>query len=385
MTKTAEKLVQDLNSREATLNKGTDPKDWLASIGENPDDWNIEPSAIGWWETKSKEDDEPIVLERAGFKFERKAEKLIDFREMEWWQKELNKRTKAKYATRGKRSAYAEGSGWGDQQLQKVDVRGGSETSISHWQEAREVRSEEWAKRKPETSFHVNGGDIFEGHATGSAKTGMLDMGMLEAMPIAFRERVADVEAAWRLTSGVHYDLTHTANHDELRSPAGAHIGRASNDASIALSKMVEFYFASQGIGREQGLVFIRPEDDFSDYCVLPDLFIMSMHGHRARGKFGAEQWLANQPKLAKTTTAFTAHYHNGQHRSWGINPFSGAERSLIQLPALEPSSSWIEQLDGRAVNRPGLWLGALDEEGAVVPLTAGFIPVGDKPKAVLS
>lgn len=356
--------------------KGQNPRDWLKDNGLNPDDWNVIPDKLGWWETKSKEDEQAIVLERGGFSFERKVERMVDVTELEVFKRSIGREVKAKYKNRKKPSAYAEGSGCGDQQLDKRDQFGSTDYVLANWAEAREVRSDYWTKRAPRTSFHVNGGDIIEGMWTGAAKTGMLEDGLFESFSKAFVERLDDVEQAWRLTEETHYDVTVNSNHGRPRSASGSDQGASSNDADIAISLMLEASFSRRNVGEKQGLIFRRPPK-WSDFVYVPELKIAATHGMGVSSKFGAEDLFTKQRQLVQASTFFSAHFHNPLTRYFGINPFTGAEEYIVQLGALESGSAWIMNKDGRAISRPNIWIGSIDEDGALIPMTHGSIPVG--------
>lgn len=245
--------------------------------------------------------------------------------------------------------------GLSDEQIGKVDQRGGTQAFLDRMTALLVELDAEMAERPCEDAVILLGGDLVEGFENTAQQSHTNDLSHPEMLRIA---RAYLTEAITRVAS--RHERTRVlavpSNHGAWRRGKD-NLGKPGDDYGLDCVKAVSEALAQSD--RWAGVEFIFPESwEVSVAITVRDDVLALTHGHvGTSGPASFEKWFMGQTygdsPIAGATIVVSGHFHH--YRANPLGNLGDKQRQHIQLPALDGGSSWFTNGTGQW-SPPGLW-----------------------------
>lgn len=245
--------------------------------------------------------------------------------------------------------------GLSDEQLGKVDKRGGTEAFFERLGVLLGELDAEFRANPCEDAVILLGGDLIEGFENTAQQSHTNDLSHPEMLRVA---RAYLTEAITRIAS--RHERTRVlavpSNHGAWRRGKD-NLGLPGDDYGLDCVRAVAESLAMSE--RWAGVEFIFPDRWGVSVAVqVRDDVLALTHGHvGTSGPASFEKWFAGQAlgdsPISSATVVVSGHFH---HRRFNpLGNIGNRERVHIQLPALDGGSAWFENSSGQW-SHPGIW-----------------------------
>lgn len=251
--------------------------------------------------------------------------------------------------------------GLSDEQLGKVDKRGGTTAFFERLAVLLAELDAEMTERPCEDAVILLGGDLVEGFENTAQQSHTNDLSHPEMLRVA---RAYLTEAITRIAS--RHERTRVlavpSNHGAWRRGKD-NLGKPSDDYGLDCVRAVAEALAMSE--RWSHVEFIEPDEWGVSVAVqVRDDVLALTHGHvGTSGPTSFEKWFAGQTfgdsPIAGATIVVSGHFHHRRYNPLGN--IGNRERVHIQLPALDGGSSWFENATGQW-SEPGIWTAVIGD-----------------------
>lgn len=245
--------------------------------------------------------------------------------------------------------------GLSDEQLGKVDKRGGTAAFFERLELLLAELDDEMRAMPCEDAVILLGGDLIEGFENTAQQSHTNDLSHPEMLRVA---RAYLTEAITRIAS--RHERTRVlavpSNHGAWRRGKD-NLGLPGDDYGLDCVRAVAESLAMSE--RWAGVEFIFPERWGVSVAVqVRDDVLALTHGHvGTSGPASFEKWFAGQSlgdsPISAATIVVSGHFHHRRYNPLGN--IGNRERVHIQLPALDGGSAWFENSSGQW-SHPGIW-----------------------------
>lgn len=245
--------------------------------------------------------------------------------------------------------------GLSDEQIGKVDQRGGTAAFIERVESLLSELDLEMRERPCADAVVLLGGDLIEGFENTAQQSFTNDLSHPEMLRVA---RAYLTEAITRI-AGKHERtrvLAVPSNHGSWRRGKD-NLGRPGDDYGLDCVRAVAEALSQSE--RWSGVEFIFPDQwEVSVAITVRDDVLALTHGHvGTSGPASFEKWFMGQTfgdsPIAGATIVVSGHFHH--HRANPLGNLGDKQRRHIQLPALDGGSSWFTNGTGQW-SPPELW-----------------------------
>lgn len=245
--------------------------------------------------------------------------------------------------------------GLSDEQLGKVDKRGGTEAFFERLGVLLGELDAEMKARPCEDAVILLGGDLIEGFQNTKQQSHTNDLSHPEMLRVArayLTEVITRIASRHRNTRVLAVPSNHGAWRDGKDN-----LGLPGDDYGLDCVRAVAESLAMSE--RWAGVEFIFPDRWGVSVAVQVRGDVVALtHGHvGTSGPASFEKWFAGQAlgdsPISSATVVVSGHFHHRRYNPLGN--IGNRERVHIQLPALDGGSAWFENSSGQW-SHPGIW-----------------------------
>lgn len=247
-----------------------------------------------------------------------------------------------------------------DVQAGKVGSRGGTPELVDRLNATRVKLESELKRRKPDSIFLPDVGDLIENFNSGGDPQFTNDLSLSQQMDLAATEIYEFVKLCARFAPV--QVATVYSNHSAWRN-GKQNLGRPGDDLGIFIHRQVEKVANAAGL---DAVWSFPPVYDEAHVVEVRTSRIGLVHGNQfASG--GAPLWWSKQQHggqpVGSADILLTGHYHHLSILPTGRNPYSGRSKWWVQAPTLDNGSDWFRNKAGEDSD-PGLLMFDVTDDG---------------------
>ena len=247
-----------------------------------------------------------------------------------------------------------------DVQAGKVGSRGGTPELIDRLVAKRAKLTAELKRRRPDSIFLPDVGDLIENFNSGGNPMFTNDLSLTQQLDLAATEIFEFVSLAARF--GPVTVATVPSNHGAWRA-GKMQLGRPSDDFGVFVHRQVQKQ--AQAAGLDATWVF-PPDYDEALMVQVRNTNVGLVHGNQFSPGQAVKWWQGQQhgsQPVGAADVLLTGHYHHLSIVPSGRNPYTGRSKWWLQAPTLDNGSDWFRNLAGDDSD-PGLLLFDITDDG---------------------
>lgn len=328
----------------------TEEADLLTIAGLDPDEWMIEGKTHQW----TKELPDGRTVRSFFFGYKRRAEQIDLPALYATARRKPRERTKKPTAARTTVPVIA------DIQAGKTGSRGGTPELIERLTETRVHVEAELKRRRPDSIFLPDVGDLIENFNSGGDPQFTNDLSLSQQMDLAATEIYEFVKLCARFAPV--QVATVYSNHSAWRN-GKQNLGRPGDDLGIFVHRQVEKVANAAGLDATWTFPPIHDEAHVVDVRTSR---IGLVHGNQfAPG--GAPLWWSKQQHggqpVGSADILLSGHYHHLSILPTGRSSYTGRPKWWVQAPTLDNGSDWFRNKAGEDSD-PGLLMFDVTDDG---------------------
>lgn len=247
-----------------------------------------------------------------------------------------------------------------DVQVGKTASRGGTPELIDRLAVKRDLLKDLLSKRKPDSIFLPDVGDLIENFNSGGNPMFTNDLSLTQQLDVAATEIFLFVELCARFAPVTV--ATVPSNHGAWRQ-GKQQLGKPSDDFGVFVHQQVRKHADAAGLPATWSF---PPAHDEAHVVQVRDTRVGLVHGNQyAPG--GAVKWWEGQQHggqpVGSADILLAGHYHHLNVLPSGRNPYTGRSKWFLQAPTLDNGSDWFRNVAGDD-SSPGLLVFDITDDG---------------------